>query len=566
MIPHETHEERYRPAILSSELARKVELDVLEVHLRHLEHVARVGQEDVAALAVLGHVLVLALLEGFELGGVIALDPAGLVEADGLPAALGVVLVLQAVLDDFELELAHGADNLAPVELIDEELGHTFVHQLVNALGQLFLLHGVGVLDVLEHLRREAGQAAEVELFALGQGVAYLEGAVVRQADDVARPGLVDGSLALGHELGGAGEAHHLVVAYVVVGRVARELARAHLAEGDARAVVGVDVGRNLEDEAGELGLVGLHDALLGLDGTGAGGYLDEAVEQLLDAEVVQRRTEEHGSHFALEVVVDIELGIDALDELQLAAQAVGQVGADALVQLLGVDVYGHLLGHYLLGGLEEVEVLLVDVVDALEADAALDGPRQRTHVDVELFLELVQQVEGVLGLAVHLVDEDDDGGVAHAAHFHELARLRLHTLGAVHHDDDAIDGGQRAVGVFGEVLVTGGVENVDLVVLIVELHDGGGDGDTALLLDVHPVGRGGLLDFVALHGAGHLYLSAEEQELLGERGLTGIGVRDDCKRSSSFDFLICCHIFSFIKFSSIDKPMGWHAIHKPAN
>ena len=519
---------------------------MLEVHLRHLEHVARVGQEDVAPLAVLGHVLVLALLEGFELGRVVALDPAGLVEAHGFPAALGVVLVLQAVLDDFELELAHGADNLAPVELVDEELGHTFVHQLVDTLGQLLLLHGVGVLDVLEHLRREAGQAAEVELLALGQRVAYLEGAVVRQADDVARPGLVNGSLSLGHELGGAGEAHHLVVAHVVVGRVARELARTYLAEGDTRTVVGVDVGRNLEDEAGELGLVGLHVALLGLDGTGAGGYLDEAIQKLLDTEVVQRRTEEHGSHLGLEVVVDIELGIDALDEFQLATQAIGQVGTDTLVQFLGVDVYGHLLRHHLFGGLEEVEVLLVDVVDALEADAALDGPRQGTHVDVELFLELVQQVEGVLGLAVHLVDEDDDGGIAHAAHFHELACLRLHTLGAVHHDDDAIDGGQRAVGVFGKVLVTGGVEDVDLVVLIVELHDRGGDGDTTLLLDVHPVGRGGFLDFVALDGAGHLYLSAEEQELLGERGLTGIGVRDDRKRSSSFDFLICCHIFSF--------------------
>ena len=39
------------------------------------------------------------------------------------------------------------------VELIDKQLGHTFVHQLVDALGKLFLLHRIGILYVLEHLR-----------------------------------------------------------------------------------------------------------------------------------------------------------------------------------------------------------------------------------------------------------------------------------------------------------------------------------------------------------------------------------------------------------------------------
>lgn len=59
------------------------------------------------------------------------------------------------------------------------------------------------------------------------------------------------------------------------------------------------------------------------------------------------------------------------------------------------------------------------------------------------------------------------------------------------------------------------------------------------------PVRRGGFLDFIALDGTGHLYLPAEEQQLFGERGLTGIGVCDNRKGSSSLDFLIG-HIVSF--------------------
>ena len=45
---------------------------MLEVHLSHLEHIATVRQEDIAAFTVLRHVLVLALLEGFEFFGIVA--------------------------------------------------------------------------------------------------------------------------------------------------------------------------------------------------------------------------------------------------------------------------------------------------------------------------------------------------------------------------------------------------------------------------------------------------------------------------------------------------------------
>lgn len=50
---------------------------MLEVHLRHLQHISAVGQEHIPTLAVFRHVLVFALLEGFQLRRIIALNPAG---------------------------------------------------------------------------------------------------------------------------------------------------------------------------------------------------------------------------------------------------------------------------------------------------------------------------------------------------------------------------------------------------------------------------------------------------------------------------------------------------------
>lgn len=62
------------------ELARKVELDVLEVLLCHREHVARVGEEHIATVAVLRHVLILAFLELIKLFSIVALYPARFVQ------------------------------------------------------------------------------------------------------------------------------------------------------------------------------------------------------------------------------------------------------------------------------------------------------------------------------------------------------------------------------------------------------------------------------------------------------------------------------------------------------
>ena len=160
----------------------------------------------------------------------------------------------------------------------------------------------------------------------------------------------------------------------------------------------------------------------------------------------------------------------------------------------------------------------------------------------LQLLFQFVQEVEGVLALAVHLVDEDDDWRLSHAADLHQLTGLRLHTLGAIHNYDGTIDSREGAERVLSKVLVARSVKDVDLVAAIVELHDRGCDRDAALLLNLHPVAGGSLAYLVALHGTCHLYLPAKEEQFLRQRGLAGIGMRDDGKGASAFYFLV--HLF----------------------
>src|SRR5690606_39833579 len=106
--------------------------------------------------------------------------------------------------------------------------------------------------------------------------------------------------------------------------------------------------------------------------------------------------------------------------------------------------------------------------------------PGDRRGLDLEHCLDLVEQFDGVADVAVELVDEADDGRITQAAHIHQGNGTRLDALTAVEHHQGTVHRGQGAVGILGEVFVTGGVEQVDDVLAVGGLHSRGGDGDTA--------------------------------------------------------------------------------------
>lgn len=133
-----------------------MEADFRKIGLRHLQDKARISHEHIAALAVGGHELMLALLEILKRQRIIALYPASLVHRHRLPAALRAILMEESVLNHLELQLSDRTDDFTAIELMDKQLGHALVHKLVYSLFKLLALHGVGILDIHEHFRREA--------------------------------------------------------------------------------------------------------------------------------------------------------------------------------------------------------------------------------------------------------------------------------------------------------------------------------------------------------------------------------------------------------------------------
>ena len=374
--------------------------------------------------------------------------------------------------------------------------------------------------------------------------VADREDPGVEEAHDVAGARLVHRGAVVGHHRRARGQLDLAVALHVVGVHAALEAPRAHAQKRHAVAVVLVHVGLDLEDKARE-GRVDRGDLLAreGVRVRARGGrHAQEVAQERLHAEVGERRAKEDRRELARAHGLEVELVVRAVEELDVVHEGAVVLLANELVERGVAELRLH-LGHALGGvgatvALKGEHVAARAVKDAAEGAAVADRPVHGVGPDAEHALDLLHEVEGVARLVVELVDEGEDGDAAQRAHLEELDRLRLHALGTVDHHDRGVGGHERAVGVLGEVLVAGGVQDVHAVALVGKLQHRRRHGDTALLLDVHPVGHRVLGAALSLDRAGRLDAAGVEQQLLGERGLARVRVRDDGERSPRGDLL----------------------------
>ena len=349
-----------------------------------------------------------------------------------------------------------------------------------------------------------------------------LQHAVVGDADDVARPRLVDDLAIAGEEQDGRVDRQDLAGAHLRELHAAAELAAAQPQEGDAVAVVGVHVGLDLEDEARDLGFGGLDRPRLGRLRARRRRPGGQRVQKLAHAEIVVGAAEIHRGQMAGAVGFHVEAGIGAAHQLDLLGQR--RIGDGVILD--------DLADARAIRRIEHQHAIAREIVGALEVLAGAGRPGHGRDVERQGRGDLVQKLDRVAALAVHLVDEGDDRHVAQAADLEQLAGARLDALGGVDHHHRRIDRGQGAVGVLAEILVARRVEKIEHRAAILEMHHRGGDRDAALLLDLHPVRARTPCIAARLDRARDMDGAAEQQQLLGERRLAGVGVRDDRKRA----------------------------------
>ena len=184
-------------------------------------------------------------------------------------------------------------------------------------------------------------------------------------------------------------------------------------------------------------------------------------------------------------------------------------------------------------GAGEPDEVAGAAVQHPLEVSGDADRPRQRCGFESDALLDLVEQSQGIAARAIPLVDHGDDRDAAVTTHLEQLESLRFKAFRRIDQHDRAIDRAEHAVGVFGEVRVPGGVEQIDDAVLPIgrdvgELQRRRGDRDAPGLFHLHPIRHGGASSGLAVNGTGLVDHVSVQDQCLGERRLTRVGMADD--------------------------------------
>ncbi len=320
------------------------------------------------------------------------------------------------------------------------------------------------------------------------------------------------------------------------------KLAAANAQESDAVPVVLVHVGLDFEHKTGEIFGAGVHQfAGQGiLAGQRGGGQAQKLFQEGLHAEVGQRRAEEHRRKFAVVHGLQVKFLRRTVQQFNVVGQLLVVFGADEGVQRgiaqLGLDLFHHFHAVGASVALKGQHPAGTPVKHAFEALAAADGPIHGVGLDAQNLLDVLHQFKGVPGFPVHLVDEGEDGDVAQRADLEQFDGLGLHALGSIDDHDGGVRRHQGAVSVLTEILVAGGVQDVDALALVVELQHRGRDRDAALLFDVHPVGHRVLGALFAFDRAGGLDGAPVQQQFFRQRGFTGVRVRDDRKGTPAFD------------------------------
>ena len=137
----------------------------------------------------------------------------------------------------------------------------------------------------------------------------------------------------------------------------------------------------------------------------------------------------------------------------------------------------------------EAVEGPVAPVDDAAEGAGDADRPRQRRERAARASRSRWSSISsGSMPGRSYLLTNAMQRDSARACDLEELLGLRLHAASGVDQDHGAVDRGQHAQRVLGEVLMPGRVEQVEDDVVVLEAQHGGGDRDAAALLELHPV------------------------------------------------------------------------------
>ena len=179
--------------------------------------------------------------------------------------------------------------------------------------------------------------------------------------------------------------------------------------------MVRVHVRLNLENECGHAGLGSRHDPLVSRLRPRRRRHGGERIEQIADAEILERAAEEDRGHVALGKSARVKSLASMAHQIKFPAECC-RVETGVQSGDFGDRHFAQRAGGARIA-VEQAHATGCHVDRADEIAPAPDWPGDRRGIERQCFLDLVDEFERVAALAIHLVDESNDRNVAQPAY-----------------------------------------------------------------------------------------------------------------------------------------------------
>ena len=130
--------------------------------------------------------------------------------------------------------------------------------------------------------------------------------------------------------------------------------------------------------------------------------------------------------------------------------------------------------------GRRHVGLLADQIHHPFEAGFPADGELDRHGLDLQNFPDFLERLVKIGPLPVHLIDEDQAGQVVPVGRLPDLFGAHLDAVHRVHHHHGPVRHMEGGPGIRQEVVIPGGVGQIDRVLFPLIMVKGGGDGDLA--------------------------------------------------------------------------------------
>src|SRR5574343_233490 len=482
---------------------------------------------------------------------------------------------LHAVNDDFQVQFALTTDDgltgffvglHAERRIFSSQARQGHAHFFLVGFGLGF--HGLTDHGVGEHHAFQGDHGSRIAQGFTGGHIFQ-----AHASGDVAGTDFIDFFAVVGVHLHDTANALFLAAHGVVHGVALFQNARIHTHEGQlAHERIGHQLERQRREFLFVVGLAGIFlfvfvKALDGFHIQRRRHQFDHGVQHALHAFVLERGAAQHGLNFTGDGAHAQTIGDFFFGQVTFFKVLVHQlfrgfcccfhhlfapfVGSFDQVSRNVFEGELHALGSFV----PDDGFHLAQIHDALEVLFGTDWDHDGHRVGLQTQLHLLDDLEEVGTGAVHLVHEGQARHLVLVGLTPHGFRLRLYaTDGTVNHDG-TIQHAHRALDFDGEVDVSRGINDVDTVLRTRGVHTlpetGGGsrgNGDTALLLLLHPVHRRGTI----VHFADLVVHTGVKKDPLGRRRLTGVDVGTNTNIAIAFDGCLARHDTTFTKLKTI--------------